>query len=147
MFRVRKEQMAEFERRARLRFERVLADHLQEEFPDKCAEIGDEAVASVVTWAIDHGRDAYGFITEEQVSLFACVPFLLTEGLDIVVSPSAPPIRTDFETARELRWAKQALDDPDNTDADLRISALYDAIAREKGEEDEEEDEDEASDD
>lgn len=114
MFRVRKEQFAVFEALSRQRFEAELSEHLRVELPEQHAALGDERVRELVTWAIDHGR-TYGFITEQQVCLFATAALLLGP---------------DFESAREHRWAKWILDDPDYLYPDQRLDALFEEMAR-----------------
>jgi len=120
MLRVRKEQFAVFEALARRRFEGELVAHLQGEFPEKSAALGEDGVRGLVTWAIERGR-SYGFITEQQVCLFASAAFLLDP---------------ELETAREFRWARRILDDPEYAYPDQRLDALYEAIARYRGEDD-----------
>lgn len=129
MFRVRKEQFAVFESLSRRRFEAELQVHLRAELPERHAALGDERVREIVTWAIDHGR-VYGFITEEQVCLFATAALLLGP---------------DFESAAEHRWAKRILDDPDYLYPDQRLDALFAEIAL-RGVDEEDEDEGEGED-
>lgn len=128
MFRVRKEQFAIFEALSRRRFEAELFEHLRAELPDEHAALGDERVREVVTWAIDHGGSAYGFITEQQVCLFATAALLLGPG---------------FESAPEHRWARKILDDPDYLYPDQRLEALFREMARRSGDDDEEDEEEE----
>ncbi len=120
MFRIRKEQFAAFEALFRRRFEAELFDHLRAELPRQHAALGDERVREVITWAIDHGR-RYGFVTEQQVCLFATAALLLGP---------------DFETARETRWARLVLDSPHYLYPDRRLSALFEEIARRAEEDD-----------
>lgn len=129
MFRIRKEQFAAFEALFRRRFEADLFDHLRAELPRQHAALGDDRVRAIVTWAIDHGKEAYGFVTEQQVCLFATAALLLGP---------------DFETARATAWAKLILDSPDYLYPDQRLSALFEEMARraEEDEDDDAEDED-----
>src|SRR5262245_23703188 len=97
MFRVKKKQFEAFEAMSRQRFEAELEEHLRAELPDEHAALGEDSVRQIVSWSIDRGQK-YGFITEEQVCLFATAALFLGP---------------DFETAPEHRWARHILDDPD----------------------------------
>ncbi|MEZ4299390.1 MAG: hypothetical protein R3B70_30850 [Polyangiaceae bacterium] len=114
MFRVRKEQMAAFESLFRRRFERELAEHLWAELSRQSAALGEERVREVVSWAIDHGKE-YGFVTEQQVCLFATAALMLGP---------------DFESRRETQWAKMVLESPDYLYPDRRLTALFAAMER-----------------
>lgn len=111
MFRVRRAQLAVFSKLARERFERELAAHLRETLPERCAALGDEGVGRVITRAIDRGK-GYGFVTEQQVCLFATLMCLLHPELD---------------EDPELGWVQAILNDKHHPYPDARLDALFEA--------------------
>jgi hypothetical protein len=102
---LRSVQLRQMEELSRRSFERRLARHLEESFPEECARLGDDEVRRMCSQGVDRAQ-SHGFRSERDICKF----------LNLIVV-------FGFEFDRELPWAVEilAVDDP----SPERMERLY----------------------
>lgn len=110
MLRIRQEQMEEFNRCEAVKFENRMVEHLEENFPEECEEMGEEAVRETIRYGISRA-DSYGIEFEQDVCNYVNLMFVLGR---------------DFDTDPGLPWAKRILNDPELDHPTDKMDALYD---------------------
>jgi hypothetical protein len=97
------------------KFEDRMVEHLRENFPEECEEMGEEDVREAVRHGVERAGE-YGMELEQDVCNYINVMFVYGR---------------DFDTDAELPWAGQILNDPSREDPTDKTDALYDeAIVR-----------------
>ena len=110
MLRIRTGQMQTFEQAAMSAFELRMVNHLRTYFPWHYRMWGPETARNVVRYGIQKAQD-YGFTTERDICLY--LTLIATLG-------------GNFDTDRQLSWAKQILTDTSLSEPTVRIDRLTD---------------------
>jgi hypothetical protein len=110
MLRIRPQQMQTFEQAAMSAFELRMVDHLRTYFPWHYRVWGPETARTVVRYGCQKAQ-GYGFTTERDI----CVYLTLVATLG-----------GNFDTDRQLPWAKQILTDTSMREPTVRIDRLTD---------------------
>jgi hypothetical protein len=110
MLRIRNSQMQTFEQAAMAAFELRMVEHLRTYFPWHYRMWGPETARNVVRYGIQKAQD-HGFTTERDICLY--LTLIATLG-------------GNFDTDRQLPWAKQMLADSSIREPTIRIDRLTD---------------------
>jgi hypothetical protein len=92
MFVIRTAQLEALSRAREEAFERRAAAHVKAKFPEKCKELGDEAVRESVRTALQK-RAEHGFETEECILLY--LELMYRRGFDFDFEPAARELLGD----------------------------------------------------
>ena len=114
MFTIRQQHLAAFEQVALEQFEDTVAAHLQENFAEECAALGDSAVHELIAQGVGRAA-AYGIEAETDVCLY----------IDLMVL-----FGRDFDRDPKLPWASAILRDPKWEDPSARVNHLYDTAVQ-----------------
>jgi hypothetical protein len=110
MLRIRSQQMQTFEQAAMAAFELRMVDHLRTYFPWHYRMWGPETARAVAQYGIQKAQ-GHGFTAERDICLY--VTLIATLG-------------GNFDTDRQLPWAKQILTDSSIPEPTVRIDRLTD---------------------
>jgi hypothetical protein len=109
MLTIRKEQMQALSRVTIQEFEKDMAQHLTQFFPDESAAMGDKALRAHIRHAIARAKE-YGVTSERDLCKYLNLTMVYGR---------------DFDTDPELEWMRDFLADPDVPDPGERMSRLY----------------------
>lgn len=118
MLQMRKEQMAEFEKAMRQKFEDRMVAHIAKDFPEQYREMrhakGSDAPVRQFVWDGVKRAEGYGITSESNVELF----------LDLLLD-----LGTDFDTRADTDWTREVLDAPDLPE-DEKMDTIYGELDR-----------------
>jgi hypothetical protein len=109
MLTIRKEQMQALSRVTIQEFEKDMAQHLTQFFPDESAAMGDKALRAHIRHAIARAKE-YGVTSERDLCKYLNLTMVYGR---------------DFDTDPELEWMRDFLTDPEVPDPSERMSRLY----------------------
>jgi hypothetical protein len=102
-------QMQQFDRQARLRYERAVDRHLDASFPARWSAVDEASRLAFVRHVVDRAS-TYGMVSERDQALYA--------GVALVLGP-------DFDEDEGLPWAHEVLVDPFIVSPALRADLLH----------------------
>jgi hypothetical protein len=107
MLRVRPEQLHAFQEPLRRAYEDRLVLHVQQFFPERCAEVGKAGVRAEVRSGVDRAA-LHGITTERDVCKFVSLVFVFGPEFDV-----------------KLSWARKMLALPEGGEPGVRMQRLY----------------------